>query len=92
MDIARRLTYRWLYTITKAFYDYNGVVPEKFNVVTMSHRVEAEYGNQGIDFKCVSSEGFGWTNASYKLGQSILTLSDKRALGALVPPNKIFFK
>lgn len=28
----------------------------------MSHLVDAEYGNQGIDFKLVPREGFGWMN------------------------------
>lgn len=29
-DVAARLAYRWLYTITKSFVDFNGVVPEKY--------------------------------------------------------------
>lgn len=28
----------------------------------LSHLVDAEYGNQGIDFKMVPREGFGWMN------------------------------
>jgi len=42
--------------------DYNGVVPEKFDVVKLSHLVDAEYGNQGLDFKLLNREGFAWTN------------------------------
>jgi neutral trehalase len=42
--------------------DYNGVVPEKFDVVKLSHLVDAEYGNQGLDFKMLNREGFAWTN------------------------------
>mgnify|MGYP002718936838 FL=1 len=42
--------------------DYNGVVPEKFDVVNLSHLVDAEYGNQGLDFKMLNREGFAWTN------------------------------
>lgn len=48
--------------MTTAFVDYNGVVPEKWDAVNLSHLVDAEYGNQGIDFKCVPREGFGWMN------------------------------
>ena len=28
----------------------------------LSHLVDAEYGNQGIDFKFIPREGFGWMN------------------------------
>lgn len=59
-DITRRLAYRWLYMITKAFVDYNGVVVEKYDVTrahTDPHRVDAEYGNQGLDFRGVAREG-----------------------------------
>jgi alpha,alpha-trehalase len=48
--------------MTTAFVDYNGVVPEKFDVVKLSHLVDAEYGNQGLDFKLLNREGFAWTN------------------------------
>ncbi|KAJ1560043.1 alpha,alpha-trehalase nth1, partial [Cladochytrium tenue] len=63
---ARRLVYRWLYTLVKAFVDFNGVVPEKFDVVGMTHRVQVEYGNVGTDFRFVVREGFGWMNASFQ--------------------------
>jgi alpha,alpha-trehalase len=62
---ARRTAYRWLYTLTKSFVDFNGVVPEKFDIVNMTHKVDVEYGNVGADFKFVVKEGFGWMNASY---------------------------
>jgi len=65
LDVAKRLSYRWLYTLTKSFVDFNGVVPEKFDVVSMTHRVNVEYGNVGTDFRYVTREGFGWMNASY---------------------------
>ena len=86
---ARRLAYRWLYMITSAFSDFNGVVPEKFDVVKMSHKVDVEYGNVGTDFKMVPREGFGWMNASYLVGQRYLSLFEKRALGALVHPHSL---
>lgn len=50
--------------MTTAFVDFNGVVPEKFDAVRLSHLVDAEYGNQGIDFKMVPREGFGWMNGA----------------------------
>ena len=58
-DEAARLAYRWLYMCTKAFFDYNGVVVEKYNVIDPigPHKVDAEYGNQGSDFKGVAKEG-----------------------------------
>lgn len=34
----------------------------QFDAVKLSHLVDAEYGNQGIDFKLVPREGFGWMN------------------------------
>ena len=57
---AQRLAYKWLYMITKAFVDFNGVVVEKYDVTRPidPHKVEAEYGNQGGDFKGVPREGY----------------------------------
>ncbi|KAG0172995.1 alpha,alpha-trehalase nth1 [Apophysomyces sp. BC1034] len=91
-DIAQRLAYRWLYTIIKGVVDFNGVVPEKFDVVSLSHKVEVEYGNVGTDFKYVSREGFGWMNASYQIGLSYLTRQLRRALGACIDPDQLFEK
>ena len=56
---AERLAYKWLYMITKAFVDFNGVVVEKYDVTRPidPHRVDAEYGNQGVDFKGAPKEG-----------------------------------
>ncbi|KAJ3183916.1 alpha,alpha-trehalase nth1 [Geranomyces variabilis] len=87
---ARRVAYRWMYTITKSFVDFNGVVPEKFDVVSMTHKVEVEYGNVGADFRFVVREGFGWMNASFQLGLGHLTKGMKRALGTLTPPEQLF--
>jgi len=91
-DVARRLAYRWLYTITKAFVDFNGVVPEKFDIVSMSHQVKVEYGNVGVDFKYIPREGFGWMNASFQVGLTYLTTHMRRALGALTDPDRFFSK
>lgn len=56
---AMRLAYRWLHMITTAFVDYHGTVVEKYDVTRPidPHRVDAEYGNQGIDFTGVAREG-----------------------------------
>ncbi|KAI7894398.1 trehalase-domain-containing protein [Mucor mucedo] len=91
-DIASRLAYRFLYTITKAFVDFNGVVPEKFDVVNLSHQVQVEYGNVGIDFKFVPREGFGWMNASYQVGLGYLSVRSRRALGTCTDPDLLFKK
>lgn len=80
------------FRITKGFVDFNGVVPEKFDVVSLSHKVEVEYGNVGIDFKCVPREGFGWMNASYQVGLSYLTTNMRRALGTCTLPDLLFEK
>ncbi len=58
-DEAERLAYKWLFLITKAFVDFSGVVVEKYDVTRQldPHRVEAEYGNQGLDFRGVAREG-----------------------------------
>lgn len=56
---TENLAYKWLYMITKSFVDFNGVVVEKYDVTRPidPHRVDAEYGNQGMDFKGVAREG-----------------------------------
>ncbi|KAJ6103199.1 alphaalpha-trehalase nth1 [Penicillium sp. IBT 16267x] len=84
---AERLVYKWLYMITKAFVDFNGVVVEKYDVTRPidPHRVDAEYGNQGVDFKGAPREGFGWVNASYVFGLEILNAHQRRALGTIAP-------
>lgn len=78
--------------ITKSFVDFNGVVPEKFDVVGLSHKVEVEYGNVGVDFKFVPREGFGWMNASYQLGLAYLNTQMRRALGTCTVPDLLFEK
>ncbi|KAK3830571.1 MAG: neutral trehalase [Linnemannia elongata] len=90
MEEAKRTCYRWLYTITKSFVDFNGVVPEKFDVVNMTHRVQVEYGNVGVDFKFIPREGFGWMNASYQVGLGYMDRGLRRALGAVMDPCKVF--
>ncbi|CAH7671903.1 alpha,alpha-trehalase [Phakopsora pachyrhizi] len=89
-DQAQRIAYRWLYMMTKAFVDHNGVVPEKYDAIALNHHVDAEYGNQGVDFKLVAREGFGWCNTSYQLGLKFINVQQRRALGALVHPDDLF--
>ncbi|PVV00529.1 hypothetical protein BB560_005085 [Smittium megazygosporum] len=89
-QVAERLAYRWLYTIVSSYNDYNGVVPEKFDVVDITHSCDVEYGNVGTDFKMVSKSGFGWMNASFEIGLEFINFKLRRALGALKPPEKIF--
>lgn len=78
------------YSITKSFVDFNGVVPEKYDVVSLTHKVQVEYGNVGVDFKYVPREGFGWMNASYQIGLTCLTKHLRRALGACMSPDIVF--
>lgn len=84
---AERLAYKWLFMITKAYYDFNGVVVEKYDVTRPvdPHRVDAEYGNQGLDFKGVAKEGFGWVNASYVYGLQLVPAHARNALGTMTP-------
>ncbi|KAJ3242673.1 alpha,alpha-trehalase nth1 [Chytriomyces hyalinus] len=87
---ACRLIYRWLYMCVKAFVEYNGVVPEKFDVVNMTHLVTAEYGNVGVDFKYVVREGFGWMNASVQVGLQYMDVHMRQSLGRLIHPDVVF--
>ncbi|ORY88799.1 glycoside hydrolase family 37 protein [Leucosporidium creatinivorum] len=88
---AQRVAYRWLYMVTCGFVEAGGCVPEKFNAVESSSNIDAEYGNQGTDFTLIPREGFGWTNASYQLGLEVITQFQRRALGALTPPDSFFY-
>jgi alpha,alpha-trehalase len=87
---ARRLAYRWLWTIVKNARDYDGTVPEKYDVVKASHRVFAEYGNVGTEFAYITKEGFGWMNASFELGLNVLSPELLAALRAQTPPERLF--
>ncbi len=86
---AKRLAYRWLYTITLNATQYNGTVTEKYDVVLRSHEVFAEYGNVGTSFAYVAWEGFGWTNASYQVGIGLLDSQLRAELNHLVPPESV---
>lgn len=87
---AQELIYRWLFMITKNAVDYNGTIPEKYDVVEATHKVFAEYGNVGTDFEYITQEGFGWMNASYQFGLSLLHNSYREKLNNLMPPEQLF--
>jgi alpha,alpha-trehalase len=87
---AERLAYRWLGTIVDNAADYHGTVPEKFDVVRRSHRVFAEYGNVNTDFGYISTEGFGWMNASFVVGLGLLDERERASLAARVPVERVF--
>ena len=90
LDKAQEMVYRWLWLITKNAVDYNGTIPEKFDLEISSHKVFAEYGNVGTEFDYIAKEGFGWVNASYQYGLQILNEELKQKLGELVSPDDIF--
>lgn len=54
-----RLVYRWLHVLVRVAVDYNGAIAEKYDVTQLKNpsKVDAEYGNQGLDFKGVNVEG-----------------------------------
>ncbi|MFD0860996.1 trehalase family glycosidase [Sungkyunkwania multivorans] len=87
---ARELIYRWLWTITKNAVDYNGTIPEKYDVVACTHKVYAEYGNVGTEFDYITTSGFGWMNASYQYGLSLLAKKDRNNLNKLMDPDQLF--
>ncbi|NNM22877.1 MAG: trehalase [Flavobacteriaceae bacterium] len=86
----QELIYRWLYMITRNAVDYNGTIPEKYDVVSATHKVFAEYGNVGTEFQYITKEGFGWMNASYQYGVSLLKPEWIKPLNQLIPPDKLF--
>lgn len=88
--IARDLAYRWLYTITINAYNYNGTIAEKYDMTNRSSQVFAEYGNVGTKFSYITREGFGWTNASFVVGLTLLTKKMTDDLDMLLPPEWVF--
>ena len=87
---AQELAYRWLWMITRNAVDYNGTIPEKYDVVSCTHKVYAEYGNVGTEFDYITTSGFGWMNASYQYGLSILPKNRIHDLNQLADPKDIF--
>ncbi|SDK68226.1 alpha,alpha-trehalase [Salinimicrobium catena] len=87
---AHELIYRWLWMITKNAADYNGTIPEKYDVVNTTHKVYAEYGNVGTEFDYITTSGFGWMNASYQLGLELLPEEYREKLDKVVRPEALF--
>lgn len=87
---AQEMVYRWLWLITKNAVEYNGTIPEKFDLEISSHKVFAEYGNVGTEFDYIAKEGFGWVNASYQYGLQILSDNLKQELNRLTSPDELF--
>ncbi len=87
---AQEFIYRWLWMITKNAADYNGTIPEKYDVVDCTHKVYAEYGNVGTEFAYITPSGFGWMNASYQYGLSLLEEPFKEKLDQLIDPDELF--
>lgn len=81
-----------MHAITRNATDFNGTVPEKFDVIKRSHNVFAEYGNVGTKFSYITKEGFGWMNASYQCGLGMLPEDLRLSLERLVPPERVFNK
>lgn len=75
-----RLIIKWLTMITNGAKNYNGMVPEKYDVEKQTHQVFAEYGNVGTDFSYITHEGFGWMNASFQIGLNQLNRSSRQQL------------
>lgn len=89
-ELAHEFIYRWLWMITRNAVDYNGTIPEKYDVVNTTHKVYAEYGNVGTEFDYITTSGFGWMNASYQLGLQLLPERYLKELDKLTPPERLF--
>ncbi len=87
---AHRLIYRWLHMVSGVAADYNGIVVEKYNVIECNHKADVEYGNVGANVKDIPREGFGWTNASFQLGVSLLPERYRKLLEQRVLPADVF--
>ncbi|EER16640.1 Neutral trehalase, putative [Perkinsus marinus ATCC 50983] len=69
---ARDLASRWVRLCLRTFQVYD-CLPEKFDVVHCTSRIDVEYGNQCSE----KGEYFGWTIASVEMAlQSVLTAED----------------
>jgi alpha,alpha-trehalase len=90
LDKAQEMIYRWLWLITKNALEFNGTIPEKFNLETSSYKVFAEHGNVWTEFDYISKVGFGWVNASYRYGLQILNDGFKEELNKITFPEDLF--
>nr|WP_315220146.1 alpha,alpha-trehalase [uncultured Flavobacterium sp.] len=90
IEETQEMVYRWLWLITRNAVDYNGTIPEKFDLEISSHKIFAEYGNVGTEFDYITEEGFGWMNASYQYGLTLLNDPFKQKLSELIDPDTLF--
>jgi len=88
-EAARRLAYRWLWTVSAVAAREGGAIVEKYDVAARTAEAAAEYGNVGAGFRYVPDGGFGWTDASFQVGLGILGPEERSLLDALVPPEWI---
>jgi alpha,alpha-trehalase len=59
-------------------------------VLKCTHKTNVEYGNVGDTFKYIPNGGFGWTNASYKLGLKLLERKYLDELNLVTNPDALF--
>lgn len=90
VEDAQRLAYRWLLLIAESSADFHGTVPEKFDVVARTHRVFAEYGNVNTEFDYIATEGFGWMNASFLVGLTVLSPAQRDKLFEMTATEDVF--
>lgn len=92
---ADAVAYRWLSMVLDIAGSHNGLVKEKYDVVSRSAEVPVEYGNQGADrgsLLAPRSErtlGFAWTNASVLLLLDGLSPVLCEALDAGIPADRV---
>ncbi|EDN09075.1 conserved hypothetical protein [Histoplasma mississippiense (nom. inval.)] len=57
--LSNQLVYRWLQLMVRVAVNYHGAIVEKYDVTQLDNpsQVDAEYGNQGLDFKYANVEG-----------------------------------
>lgn len=83
IEDMQEAAFRWVNMIMQATISYNGLIPEKYNVVTGDFRTNVEYGNVGTEFEYLPQGGFGWTNASLVLGLSKISTQQQANINQL---------
>lgn len=79
-ELAADLAWRWTSMLARCASEDYGVLAEKYDVVQQTHRVNVEYPNQGVEGEAA---GFGWTNASYQVGRTLLDPAQRQILERL---------
>jgi alpha,alpha-trehalase len=87
---VQELGYRWLFMVTKNTVDYSETIPEKYDVVSATQKVFAEDGNIGTDFEHITEKCYGWLNATYQYGLTLVNKEYKQLLNNLINPHKLF--